>query len=186
MQKLFSQPTVPGTATTSTVRLATLADAERLALFAGRIFRQTYAASNTPENLAQYVSENFGVEQLRVQISAPDIRVWLLECEAGLAGYAVLRPAPAPDALRSVSCMELQRFYIDQPYHGAGFAARLMAAVKTGAAQLGNEAVWLSVWENNLRAIAFYRKAGYESSGNRIFMFGREAQTDLILSTRVA
>lgn len=174
------------TSTPTTVRLATPADAESLSAFAERAFRETYSTLNTPENLAQYIGDNFRIEHMQAQISATQTQVWLLESGAELAGYAVLRPAPAPDALRSVQCMELQRFYIGQPYHGLGFAARLMTAVKESAATLGNKAVWLSVWENNPRAIAFYRKAGYEPSGNRIFMFGSEAQTDLILSTRVS
>ena len=45
----------------------------------------------------------------------------------------------------------------------------------------GYRAVWLGVWERNERALAFYRKMGFERFGFHYFQFGSERQRDFWL-----
>lgn len=45
--------------------------------------------------------------------------------------------------------------------------------------------IWLSVWELNPRALAFYRKWGFEQVGARPFRLGRDVSTDLIMQRAV-
>jgi hypothetical protein len=42
--------------------------------------------------------------------------------------------------------------------------------------------VWLSVWDQNPRAIAFYRKVGFEDVGSTEFGVGSDRQTDRIMA----
>jgi ribosomal protein S18 acetylase RimI-like enzyme len=39
------------------------------------------------------------------------------------------------------------------------------------------------VWEHNARAIAFYRKAGFEEIGLTVYVVGSDAQTDRVFMT---
>ena len=41
--------------------------------------------------------------------------------------------------------------------------------------------VWLGVWEENVRAINFYKKQGFNEFDKHIFMLGDDAQTDLLM-----
>ena len=41
--------------------------------------------------------------------------------------------------------------------------------------------VWLGVWEKNPRAIAFYKKFGFEQIGEHVFLLGSDPQRDIIL-----
>jgi ribosomal protein S18 acetylase RimI-like enzyme len=56
-----------------------------------------------------------------------------------------------------------------------------MAEAKTAARDLGGCHVWLGVWEQNPRAIAFYLKSGFVERGTRDFMVGTDRQTDRVL-----
>jgi diamine N-acetyltransferase len=91
-----------------------------------------------------------------------------------LIAYAQLRLTPtAPHG-----DVELARFYVDQAHHGRGIAQALMAAVDAHARARGGTRLWLGVWEHNARAIAFYRKCGFEKVGEHPFVLGTDLQRD--------
>ncbi len=43
------------------------------------------------------------------------------------------------------------------------------------------EYVWLGVWEENPRAISFYKKNGFIEFDRHIFRLGNDEQTDLMM-----
>ncbi len=49
------------------------------------------------------------------------------------------------------------------------------------AKEKGTHYVWLGVWEENLRAIAFYKKNGFEEFDKHIFKLGDDEQTDIMM-----
>jgi ribosomal protein S18 acetylase RimI-like enzyme len=46
--------------------------------------------------------------------------------------------------------------------------------------------VWLGVWEKNERAIAFYKRWGFERFSEHIFMLGNDAQTDWLMKKNIS
>ena len=92
-------------------------------------------------------------------------------------------PLAARTAVACCPCRpaEIQRIYVDQQWHGRGVAQALMSQAFS-AAGLGNaDQVWLGVWENNPRALAFYRKLGFKEVGDHVFQLGSDPQRDWIL-----
>ena len=47
--------------------------------------------------------------------------------------------------------------------------------------QICSAALWLGVWERNARALAFYRKWGFDVVGEHTFKLGEDPQHDLIM-----
>ena len=50
----------------------------------------------------------------------------------------------------------------------------------------GCDVVWLDVWEHNPRAIAFYRKWGFEQVGTQTFQLGEDVQNDWLIVRSVS
>jgi diamine N-acetyltransferase len=169
------------------IRRARADDAAVLSEFAERIFRETFAATNDPEDLAAYLAEAFGAERQRVEIAEPGATVLLAEELTGsegippLAGYSHLTRSEAPDSVHGPDPLELKRFYVDPAWQGTGFAQMLMRATIDAAVASGARTLWLGVWEHNPRAIAFYRKFDFTEAGTHDFMLGRDRQTDFIM-----
>ena len=49
------------------------------------------------------------------------------------------------------------------------------------ALELGGRSIWLSVWELNPRAIAFYTKSGFEDGSTTDFWMGSATQLDRVM-----
>jgi len=109
----------------------------------------------------------------------------IAEIEATPVAFAKLYDGHVPDCVGGGAPIELERFYVDRQFHGQGIAQTLMQACFDRARQSGHGTIYLGVWENNHRAIAFYRKCGFDVVGSHAFQLGDEAQNDLLMEIRL-
>ncbi len=163
------------------VRQATLSDAKALAILAERTFRDTFEDSNTAEDMALHCQSTFGEEMQRDEIADPAMHTIVCEEHGALVAYAQLRWGHIPDCVHAKHPGEIQRLYVDRPWHGKGLAQQLMSACLQEMEARGCDVVWLGVWERNWRAQAFYRKFGFTEAGEHVFTLGTDAQRDIIL-----
>ncbi len=169
------------TTTPVEIRRGVPADAAALAEFGRRTYEETYGPDNDPQNLVQYLAATYGLEQQAQELISPDVITLLADMEGRLVGFAQVRHSIPPECVLGEQAVELWRFYVDRPWHGRGVAQRLMAGALRAAAELGGRRVWLSVWERNPRAIAFYARCGFEDAGTADFWVGSERQMDCIM-----
>lgn len=170
---------------TFTIRRALPTDAANLAAFGARLYQAAFSEGNTPENMTAYLAKTYGIPQQTAELSDEGMLTLLAENIADhgyLIGYAqVRRNLSWPGCVTSPAPLELYRFYVDYPYHGSGAAQRLMQEAFTAAGELGGRSLWLSVWEQNPRAVAFYAKCGFIDVGTADFWMGTEQQTDRVM-----
>jgi len=165
-------------------RPAHLNDAERLSRFAERIFRETYASVNRPDDIEGYVAEQFGLQRQQTILADPDIETTVVESDGELIAYAELWLSVAPDCIDDKNLLEIRRLYVDQPWQGTSVASSLMQTILNLAESRPAEGVWLGVWEHSPRAQAFYRKSGFVRVGQHDFRLGAATQTDHIMYRR--
>jgi ribosomal protein S18 acetylase RimI-like enzyme len=167
------------------VRRATPDDAASLAEFAGRAFEETFGAANNPADTAAHIARSYGEALQRAEIlDAGTVTLVFVEA-ASIAGFAQVRRHPPPPDVLGPDPVELRRFYVDRAHHGRGVAQRLMAEVHAAARELGGATLWLSTWTENPRAVAFYRKCGFDVVGSATFVVGSDSQTDHIMAAPV-
>lgn len=167
------------------LRRGTVADAARLAEIGARTFAETFAADNRPEDMAVHLATTFGVAQQAAELENPDYVTLFAEVDGVAAGFAQVRHHAAPACVAGPAPVEVHRFYVERAWHGRGVAAALMAACLAVVRELGGRTAWLSVWERNPRAVAFYGKQGFAPVGTTVFWVGPDKQTDHVMARPV-
>jgi ribosomal protein S18 acetylase RimI-like enzyme len=163
---------------------ATAGDAEALSRFSARLFPLGCPANTKPEDLADYIDRELTPEKFLSLLTDEQIEILIVKIENQLAGFALIaRGAFAPDA-QSLGEVELRKFYVDPPYHGQGVANALMQRVLENVQDVTT--LWLSVFSENPRAIAFYQRWGFRVTGSRIFLVGTDEQKDYLMQRKAA
>lgn len=163
------------------IRIARMSDAATLAALAERTFRDTFGADNSTRNLDLHCARSYGAAIQAAESRVPGRRTSVADAGGTLAGYGQLR-WNGTACLVAARPAEIQRIYVDRPWHGRGVAQALMERLLEAARSSGADRVWLGVWEHNARARAFYRKAGFEEIGDHPFTLGDEVQRDLVVA----
>jgi ribosomal protein S18 acetylase RimI-like enzyme len=169
-----------------TLRTADPSDAAALSRLAERTFRGTFGAANSDEDMDLHCRTSYGVSIQAGEIANPTMLTLLGEDGGRLVGFAQLRWEGAPECVTARAPGEIQRLYVDAPWHGKGVAQQLMHACIAEMEARGSDVVWLGVWERNPRAIAFYRKFGFVEVGDHMFAVGGDPQRDIVLARPVA
>ncbi len=164
------------------IRRAVSADAAALAALAERTFVDAFGARNRPEDLALHCAASYGEAIQRGEILSTGVATYVAENAAGLSAYLQLAWEAPPAGVVGARPVEIRRFYVDAPWHGTGLAQRLMATALDFAAGRNADVVWLGVWEENPRGIAFYRKCGFAVVGSHVFLVGSDPQRDLLMT----
>lgn len=157
-------------------------DAAEVCAVAERIFRDTFGAQNTAADMDLYASQTFTPEAFADAIADPKTVILVAENDGEMIAYAHLHMGDAPDYITGPSPVELKRFYVLNGWHGTGLAQALMREVCARSIERGAETLWLGVWEENHRAIRFYRKLGFGEVGEMTFVLGTDAQRDLAMA----
>jgi GNAT superfamily N-acetyltransferase len=167
------------------IRIAGHDDNELLALLGARTFRDTFGPDNTAEDMAVYLAQAFSPGRQAAELADPGTTCLIAEVEEEPVGYARLREGPAPDCIPPGRPAEIVRFYSVADWIGRGVGAALMERCLEHARQRGCDIVWLDVWEQNSRAIAFYRRWGFVEVGTQAFVLGSDVQRDLLMARTV-
>jgi ribosomal protein S18 acetylase RimI-like enzyme len=168
------------------VREATPAEADALAELGAVTFREAYAEHLDALDLDAYIGEVYVADRIAGELADPAYTYLVAEAEGELIGFVLLYDeVPAPAGVPGERPLRLHRIYTRRAWWGAGVGPALMAATIERARQRGFSSVWLTVWDQNDRAIAFYRRNGFEVVGMHPFHLGREVHMDPVLARAV-
>ena len=165
---------------TLTYRDAGPADALALAAMGRRCFTETFGPYFPPDDMALHLEQMFGAAALPAEYEDPALRIRMAEADGAIAAYIKLTPMKLP-VPHEPGALEIKQLYVLTPWQGAGVAAVLMDWAVETARAAGAPALYLSVWEEGHRAIAFYRKQGFEIVGKAPFQLGSRTYQDPIM-----
>lgn len=167
------------------LRHAIAADLAAYGAFCRRTFTETYRASHPPEALARHVAGRFGDADLENELGDPQRTVLAVTHEGAWVAYALLRSGAAPAGVEGTHAVEVERFYVDDDWHGRGIATPLMDAVLEAARRRGGDVAWLAVWEQNSRATRFYTRCGFAGVGRATYQFDGHPESDQVMAIRL-
>jgi len=99
-----------------TIRRGTLADAGLLSELGAHTFSETFAADNTPQDLAAYIAASFNVARQTAELEDPASTFLIAEVDGRAAGYAQLHDGKAEQSVEGANPVELVRLYVSREW----------------------------------------------------------------------
>lgn len=164
----------------TTIQLATPGDAEAIAAFANGSFTHTFGHIYDPADLATFLADWNPPARVRAQLADPGYAIALVRDEAAaILGYIKMGPVDfdLPAGQPTGDAVELHQLYVADAAKGTGVAVALM---EWGIAWARERAsiLYLTVFTENDRAQAFYRRYGFYDVGRNEFRVGNHVDED--------
>jgi ribosomal protein S18 acetylase RimI-like enzyme len=145
-------------------RSATIEDIPLLRSLAQRIWRECYPGIIRVEQIEFMLEWMYSEEQLRREIA--EGVVWEVVEETGEAiGFLSFQR-------EADGRVKLNKLYLLPEHQGRGHSRGLLDRIMGQAQALGAHEVWLQVNKRNARAVAAYKKAGFEIAEETVFDIG--------------
>ncbi|HEY3389899.1 MAG TPA: GNAT family N-acetyltransferase [Prolixibacteraceae bacterium] len=159
----------------------TLNNIDQLQKISRQTFHETFSAVNTEENMTKYLEEEFSVEKLTTELKDRNSEFYFATLDNKVIGYLKLNFGQSQTELQDDKALEIERIYVSKQFHGENVGQLLYSKAIQIARQKKAEYIWLGVWEENLRAINFYRKNGFIEFDKHVFKLGNDEQTDKMM-----
>lgn len=144
-------------------------------------FHETFAAVNSEANMKQYLEESLSLEKLGTELNNPESSFYFVKDGDEIIGYLKLNTGDAQTESQDKDALEIERIYVLKSYHGKEIGRLLFDKAMEEAQRRQSPYLWLGVWEENHRAISFYRKQGFEPFDTHLFHLGEDVQTDILM-----
>ncbi|MBB6609980.1 GNAT family N-acetyltransferase [Pontibacter sp. Tf4] len=163
------------------IKKATIDDINQLQKIGRQTFSETFSAGNSEENMAKYLEEGFSLEKLTTELNDPGSEFYFALLNKDVIGYLKLNFGQSQTELKDNKALEIERIYVLKEFHGKKVGQLLYEKALEIARQKQVDYVWLGVWEENPRAINFYKKNGFVEFDKHIFKLGDDEQTDIMM-----
>jgi ribosomal protein S18 acetylase RimI-like enzyme len=167
------------------VRKALSFDADLLVELGKRCFHEAFHDVTAPDDMEAYLTATFQKSKIEAQIRDDRTLIFIAEMDAEPAGYACSYPAVTPECVTDKPAIKLERIYLREKHYGRAVGDALMQTTLKESRSRGYQSIWLSSWELNDRANAFYHKWKFEIVGSQKFTVGSDVQNDFILSRKI-
>lgn len=144
-------------------------------------FFESFSSGNTEENMARYLEEGFSLDKLTRELKDENTSFYFVKSTHEVIGYMKLNEGRAQTELQKEDSFEIERIYVLSDYQGKGIGRQLLEKAIQMAKKKKASYIWLGVWEENKRAIQFYKKNGFIAFDEHYFMVGDDKQTDIMM-----
>jgi ribosomal protein S18 acetylase RimI-like enzyme len=168
------------------IQKITINEIQQLQKIGRQTFQETFSDSNSEENMKDYLDKGFATAKLTEELTNKDSEFYFATLDKEVIGYLKVNFGASQTELKDDKALEIERIYVSKEFHGKKVGQLLYDKAIEVARQKNNDYVWLGVWEENLRAIAFYTKNGFVEFDKHIFKLGHEEQTDIMMKLKLA
>jgi ribosomal protein S18 acetylase RimI-like enzyme len=163
------------------IKKVTLNDICQLQKIGRQTFFETFSEDNTEENMTRYLEESFSRETLTSQLQNNHSEIYFAILEDKVIGYLKVNFGQSQTELKDERALEIERIYVIKEFLWKIIGQVLYEKAIDIARQKDAAYVWLGVWEENQRAISFYRKNGFIEFDKHIFRLGDDEQVDIMM-----
>jgi ribosomal protein S18 acetylase RimI-like enzyme len=167
------------------IRKVSLKDIEKLREIGKLTFAETFSSDNSEENMTEYLEKGFSTEKLNAELTDKNAEFYFAELDGKVIGYLKVNVGQSQTEIKIKNALEIERIYVLKEFHGKMVGQLLYEKALELAKEKKVEYVWLGVWEQNPRAIRFYKKNGFVEFDKHIFKLGNDEQTDIMMKLKL-
>jgi ribosomal protein S18 acetylase RimI-like enzyme len=168
------------------IQKTALNEVEALQEISRLTFYETFAAVNTRENMSLFLENDLSLERLSEELSNPNSEFYFAFCEDEVIGYLKINYKSAQNEHKTANSIEIERIYVKKMFLGKKVGKSLLEHAFDLSKQNQLDFIWLGVWEENQRAIHFYKQFDFEEYDKHVFMLGKDSQTDILMKRKLA
>ena len=127
------------------------------------------------------MEEQLSIATLTAELNDKNAEFYFASNKEAVIGYLKINFGEYQTELQNDNAIEIERIYLSKEFHGRQVGQFLYNKAIEIAKQHQAQFVWLGVWEENHRAISFYRKNGFVEFDTHIFKLGNDEQTDIMM-----
>lgn len=159
----------------------TIQNIESLQEIGKQTFIETFGNENSEVNMMKYLEEGFSTHKLFDEVSNPNTEFYFAILNDRIVGYLKLNIGNAQTELQEHNGLEIERIYVLKQFQGQKIGQFLFEKALHIAKLKKVDYIWLGVWEENLKAISFYKKNGFVAFDQHVFMLGNDEQIDIMM-----
>ncbi len=148
-------------------------------------FTESFASKNSKANIAAYLEKEFSTEKLKSELTDQNAEFYFAEFNKKVIGYLKVNSGQSQTEIKDNKALEIERIYVLKEFYGEKVGQILFEKAIEIAKIKHVEYVWLGVWEQNTRAIQFYKKNGFVKFDSHIFKLGNDKQTDIMMKLKL-
>lgn len=188
------------------IRRVNAGDLDSLIKISRQTFHETFSEVNTEENMNRYLDESLSHGKLQAELENENSEFYFAvlkmdenfskakrtedeinssELPEQIIGYLKLNFGDAQTELKNDQAIEIERIYVLKEFHGKKVGQLLYNKAIEVAKERNADFVWLGVWEENQKAINFYKKNGFIEFDQHKFVLGDDEQTDLMMKLKL-
>lgn len=165
---------------------AQVSDAKHIALLGRVTFSETFGhLFREKKELYEYYERTFSVEKIRKSLKKPNNVFWIASVNELPVGYAKLKLDSPSAFIDSKNVSQLQKIYVLKDFLSMKIGLKIQEKIMLRAKEHGSEYIWLSVLDENDRAINFYYKNKFVELGNHNFQIGQEKFEFITMSKKI-
>lgn len=157
-------------------------DAVAIAALALQVFLDTYATDGVRPDLAREAFHGYSVEALQQRLAEAHRKFIVVERGNAVIGFVEAQCERHDAPAVGIAGAELVRLYVQPRAQRSGVGRLLLEKAEQIAIEVGQPALWLTVWDGNERAIAFYRTMGYREVGTTVYAFEGNSYVNRVMS----
>lgn len=148
-----------------------------------KTFQETFGPVNTEADMQLFLQKQFTTDTLIREVGIPGNRHVLAYYDGIPAGYLFIK-YHSHNLLQNEPALEISRIYCLQVFQGKGIGKAMMQEAMNDAKEKKLDTIWLGVWKENAKALAFYQSFGFSIFGTTDFLLGNDWQKDWLMARK--
>ncbi|RYE29727.1 MAG: GNAT family N-acetyltransferase [Sphingobacteriaceae bacterium] len=161
------------------IRIIQPDEAAEFAKFSAALFAETFADSNSAEDMKLYLDESFATKKIQKELADPN--TYCFYADKNWMPVGCMKLILHDTSFTGKKSAELSRLYVSKDHHNQKIGAGLMQFAIDFALKNQAEKLCLGVWEHNQKAINFYQNWGFVKTGVVDFKLGNDLQQDWLM-----